>query len=152
MEVEVVPVEVCASGSGRDVQKVFCCWMVPQMDIEQDFAYRVDLTNDSREWLDSKDRVLSMAAIIKSEDQDSWGKGSAGSIQKPTKVLAHDGALCQVAKHDCQGIYVCNQLDQDLLCGHERYEPDDNEMRELFDAEHTVNLRETSSTAIRAAA
>ncbi|KAJ7022876.1 hypothetical protein C8F04DRAFT_1309884 [Mycena alexandri] len=99
-------------------------------DIEQDFAYRVDLTNDPREWLDSKDRVLSTAAIIKSEacDQDSWGKGSASSIQKPTKVLALNGALCQVAKHDCQGIYVCDQLDEDQLRGHERYEPDDNEM------------------------
>ncbi|KAJ7765293.1 hypothetical protein B0H16DRAFT_1310196 [Mycena metata] len=129
----------------RDVDKVFACWTVPQTDIEIDFAYRVDLTND-------ESNALSMAAIIKSQDQDAWGGGSAGSTKKPTKVLALDGVPCQVAKHDCQGVYVCDQLDQDLLHGHERYEPDDDEMRELFDAERTVNLRETSSMAIRAAA
>ncbi|KAF8194842.1 hypothetical protein K438DRAFT_1968783 [Mycena galopus ATCC 62051] len=136
----------------RDVQKVFSCWTVPQTDIEKDFAYRVDLTNDTREWLDPKNKPLSMAAIIKSEDQDSWGKGSAGSIKKPTKVLALDGVPCQVANHDCQGICICDQLDKDLLRSHERYAPDDNEMRELFEAERAVNVRETSSMAIRAAA
>ncbi|KAF8179702.1 hypothetical protein K438DRAFT_1768737 [Mycena galopus ATCC 62051] len=136
----------------RDVQKVFFCWTVPQTDIEKDFAYRVDLTNDTREWLDPKNKPLSMAAIIKSEDQDSWGKGSAGSIKKPTKVLALDGVPFQVANNDCQGICICDQLDKDLLRSHERYAPDDNEMRELFEAERAVNVRETSSMAIRAAA
>ncbi|KAJ7733654.1 hypothetical protein B0H16DRAFT_1467994 [Mycena metata] len=39
-----------------------------------------------------------------------------------------------------------------LLEGHERYAPDDSDMHELFDAERTVNVRETSSMALRAAA
>ncbi|KAJ7138641.1 hypothetical protein C8R46DRAFT_1321667, partial [Mycena filopes] len=123
-------------------------------DSDRDFAYRVDLTADDREWLDGTNKPLSMAAIIKSEDQDSWGGGSAGSVAlaKATKVVALDGVQCQVANHGCQGVYICDQLDPGLLDGHERYEPDDDDMRELFNAERTVNVRETSSMGMRAAA
>ncbi|KAJ7742334.1 hypothetical protein DFH07DRAFT_980337 [Mycena maculata] len=103
-------------------------------------------------WLDSKNELLSMAAIIKSEDQDSWGGGSGGSIKKPTKVTALTGALCQVATHNCQGVWVCSKFDTSLLEGHERYKADNEEMRELFEAERDDNVRETSSVAIRAAA
>ncbi|KAJ7120131.1 hypothetical protein C8R44DRAFT_877592 [Mycena epipterygia] len=136
----------------RDITTLRPCWTIPRADDGESFAYRLDLTEDSREWLDSKKEPLSMAAIIKSEDQDSWGGGSAGSIKKATKVIALDGVLCQMASHTCQGVFVCSQLDVSLLDGHERYEPDDDEMRELFEAEREVNVRETSSVAIRAAA
>ncbi|KAJ7119239.1 hypothetical protein C8R43DRAFT_1152428 [Mycena crocata] len=136
----------------RDIYELPSCWTVPRPDDGEDFAYRLDLTDDPRDWLDEKKQPLSMAAIIKSEDQDSWGAGSAGSLTKPTKVAALDGVPCQVAKHACQGVYHCSQLDMSLLEGHERYEPDEEDMRELFEAERTVNVRETSSVAIRAAA
>ncbi|KAJ7491316.1 hypothetical protein B0H11DRAFT_1911939 [Mycena galericulata] len=136
----------------RDINKLPSCWSIPRPDEGESFAYRLNFTQDSREWLDSKNESLSMAAIIKSEDQDSWGGGSAGSKKKATKVTALDGALCQVASHICQGVFVCSELDTSLLDGHERYEPDDEQMRELFDAERDVNVRETSSMAIRAAA
>jgi hypothetical protein len=88
------------------------------------------------------------------QDQDAWGGGSAGStkIKKATKVIAPDGVLCQVANHDCQGVYMCDKLDSSLLDDHERYEPDEDDMRELFEAERAVNVRETSSVALRAAA
>ncbi|KAJ7435763.1 hypothetical protein FB451DRAFT_1062196, partial [Mycena latifolia] len=127
-------------------------WTIPRTEDGEDFAYRLDMTADPRKWLDSQNELLSMAAIIKSEDQDSWGEGSAGSLTKPTRVTALGGALCQVANHKCQGVYLCSELDMSLLDGHERYEPDDDEMRELFEAEREVDLRETSSVAIRAAA
>ncbi|KAJ7086972.1 hypothetical protein C8R44DRAFT_900928 [Mycena epipterygia] len=136
----------------RDITTLQSSWTIPRTDDGESFAYRLDFTGDSREWLDSKKEPLSMAAIIKSEDQDSWGGGSAGSIKKATKVIALDDVLCQVAFHTCQGVFVCCQLDVSLLDGHERYEPDDDEMRELFEAEREVNVRETSSVAIRAAA
>lgn len=88
------------------------------------------------------------------QDQDAWGGGSAGStkINKATKAIAVDGVLCQVANHDCQGVYMCDKLDSSLLDDHERYEPDEDDMRELFEAERAVNVRETSSVALRAAA
>ncbi|KAJ7673026.1 hypothetical protein DFH06DRAFT_1467440 [Mycena polygramma] len=128
-------------------------WTVPRPD-EEDYAYLLDLTDDTREWWDSNKQLLSMAAIIKLQDQDAWGGGSAGStsLDKATKVLALGGVPCQVANHQCQGVCVCTLLNLILLNGFERYEPDDDEMRELFEAERDVNLRETSSVAIRAAA
>lgn len=39
-----------------------------------------------------------------------------------------------------------------LLDGCERYDPDDEDMRELFEAERNVNLKETASVQLRAAA
>ncbi|KAJ7196031.1 hypothetical protein GGX14DRAFT_327140, partial [Mycena pura] len=119
---------------------------------EGDFAYLLDMQQDSREWLDKDGQPLSMVAIIKSEDQDAWGQGTGGSVRKPTKVAALDDALCQVASHICQGVYTCSEFDQSLMAGHERYEPDDEAMRELWEADRAVNVRDTSSSAIRAAA
>ncbi|KAJ6474737.1 hypothetical protein DFH09DRAFT_1343071 [Mycena vulgaris] len=136
----------------REVTKLQSSWDIPRTEIGEGFAYRLNLTSDERGWIDPKNEPLSMAAIIKSEDQDSWAGGSAGSIVKATKVAALDGVLCQVAFHNCQGVYVCSELDMSLLDGHERYEADDDEMRELFEAEREVNVRETSSVAIQAAA
>ncbi|KAJ7142783.1 hypothetical protein C8R44DRAFT_726114 [Mycena epipterygia] len=138
----------------RDIDEIPSVWTVPRPDDGEDFVYRLDITHRSQDWLNDKKEPLSMAAIIKSEDQDSWGGGSAGATNKAkaTKVAALDGVLCQVAKHECQGVYVCSELDISLLENHERYEPDDEEMRELFEAERVVNVRETSSVAIRAAA
>ncbi|KAJ7033971.1 hypothetical protein C8F04DRAFT_906737, partial [Mycena alexandri] len=124
----------------------------PQQGQEGDFAYILDASDDPREWLDKKGELLSMVAIIKSEDQDAWGEGTGGSVSKPTKVSALDGALCQVASHRCQGVYVCSQLDASLLNGHERYEPDDDAMRELFEADRAVNVRDTSSMSLLVAA
>ncbi|KAJ6483033.1 hypothetical protein DFH09DRAFT_1462238 [Mycena vulgaris] len=115
-----------------DVHEPRACWTVPDPDKGDDFVYRLDMTDDVRDWVDDKGEPLSMAAIIKSEDQDAWGKGSAGSLSKATKVTALAGVLCQVAKHDCQGVFICDQLDKSLLDGHERYHPDDEETRALF--------------------
>ncbi|KAJ7701050.1 hypothetical protein B0H16DRAFT_1834219 [Mycena metata] len=81
-----------------------------------------------------------MVAIIKSEDQDAWGEGTGGSVSKPTKVAALDG------------VYICSQLDTSLLEGHECYEPDDEAMRELFEADRAVNVRDTSSMSLVVAA
>ncbi|KAJ7775009.1 hypothetical protein B0H16DRAFT_1265082, partial [Mycena metata] len=119
---------------------------------EGDFAYLLDLSDDTREWVDKNGDLLSMVAIIKSEDQDAWGEGTGGSVSKPTKVAALDGAPCQVATHRCQGVYICSQLDTSLLEGHERYEPDDEAMRDLFEADRVVNVRDTSSMSLVVAA
>lgn len=42
-------------------------WTAPRRDAGEDFAYRLDLTADSREWTDTKKELLSMAAIVKLE-------------------------------------------------------------------------------------
>ncbi|KAJ6466503.1 hypothetical protein DFH09DRAFT_1381711 [Mycena vulgaris] len=108
-----------------DVEEPQACWAVPDPDNGENFVYRLDMTDDVRDWVDDKGGLLSMAAIIKSEVR---------------------------SEHDCQGVFICDQLNESLLDGHERYHPDDEETRALFQAEREVNVRETSSVAMRAAA
>ncbi|PPQ70451.1 hypothetical protein CVT24_013272 [Panaeolus cyanescens] len=119
-----------------------------------DGAYLLDLRNDTRKWIDPSGDPLSMAAIIKSQDQDAWGGGSAGHTQpsKCPKVLILDGKRCQVSEHSCQGVYHCSELDMTLLDTCRRYEPDDDEMRELFEADRVVNDKEGSSIELNTAA
>ncbi|KAK7019126.1 hypothetical protein R3P38DRAFT_2715272 [Favolaschia claudopus] len=133
----------------RTVTEPQSCWSIPRPG--EDFAYLLDMREDEREWVNKKKEPLSMIAIIKAEDQDAWGQGTGGSLTKATKVAALDNVLCQVASHRCQGIYKCSQLDLPLLNNHQRYEPDDDAMRELWEAERAVNVRDTSSSHIRAA-
>ncbi|KAF9552496.1 hypothetical protein CPC08DRAFT_728578 [Agrocybe pediades] len=118
-----------------------------------DGAYLLDLTDDPREWIDGKGDLMSMAAIIKSQDQDSWTQsGSGGHTQanKCPKVAPLNDAQCQVLSHKCGGVYHCDQLDMSLLDGHERYAPDEEDMKDLFKAEREVNLAESSSIHARA--
>lgn len=81
------------------------------------------------------------------QDQDAWGQGSAGSTQlkKATKVYSLDGQPCQVSEHLCQGVYHCSELDMTLLDGCQRYDPDEDEMRQLFEAERDINISENST-------
>ncbi|KAJ7912720.1 hypothetical protein B0H13DRAFT_1488514, partial [Mycena leptocephala] len=120
--------------------------------VDDDYAYLLDLSDDPREWVDKKKEPLSMIAIIKLQDQDAWGEGTGGSISKPTNVVALGGVACQAATHQCQGVWICDQFDHSLLDGHERYEPDDDAMRELWEADRAVNVRDTSSMYTRVAA
>ncbi|KAK7682461.1 hypothetical protein QCA50_014261 [Cerrena zonata] len=76
-----------------------------------------------------------MAAIIKSEDQDSWGGGTGGSSQKAVQVDALGGIKCQVATHICQGIFKCNQLRSSLIDGCQRFEVKNEDRRIIWDAE-----------------
>ncbi|KAJ6464091.1 hypothetical protein C8R45DRAFT_840549, partial [Mycena sanguinolenta] len=137
----------------RNLTEPQSCYAVPRPE-EGDYAYLLDMTQDDREWNDKQSQPLSMITIIKSEDQDAWGGGTGGSTasHKATKVPALDNALCQVASHVCQGVFVCSEFDCSLLADHERYEPDDEAMRNLWEADRAVNVRDTSSSSIRAAA
>ncbi|KAJ7850344.1 hypothetical protein B0H13DRAFT_1905751 [Mycena leptocephala] len=120
------------------------CWTVPRP--EEDYAYLLDLSDDPQECVDKKKKEpLSMIAIIKLQDQDAWGEGTGGSISKPTNVVALGGVACQAATHQCQGVWICDQRP-------ERYKPDDDAMRELWEADRAVNVRDTSSMYTRVAA
>ncbi|KAF9044099.1 hypothetical protein BJ165DRAFT_1347476, partial [Panaeolus papilionaceus] len=120
-------------------------------------AYVLDLRDDGWEWSDASGELLSMASIIKSQDQDAWGGGSAGHTQaaKCPAVLILDGQksrLCTAFYLCPQGIYHCSELDMSLLDDCQRYTPDDEEMRALFEAERDVNQEEGSLLKILAAA
>lgn len=67
-----------------------------------------------------------------------WGDGTAGYASKGPRVSLLNQQTCQRAKHECQGVYVCNQLQNDLLID-ERYEPDLKRREAVFKAETEVN-------------
>jgi hypothetical protein len=83
------------------------------------------------------------------QDQDSWG-GSAGHSAGEAYVrgfnLSEDSddsaVLCRRAYLHCNGVDICEHFDQAILEGCERYDPDPDEMRELWYRELDANSRE----------
>ena len=59
--------------------------------------------------------------------------------KNPTKVKLLNDHECQRADHECQGVWHCNQINPDLLRNCERYKPDPNQRRGLWEAELKVN-------------
>ena len=72
-------------------------------------------------------------------------------MKKTPVIPLLDNEPCQVAEHHCQGVFHCNQLDLTLLEGIERYEPDEDDRKELFEVEREQNIWETDSMHTRAA-
>ncbi|KAJ7049788.1 hypothetical protein C8F01DRAFT_1264828 [Mycena amicta] len=132
----------------RRIDTVPACWDIPTEGDK--VAYLWDLSEYDGKWKDSD----SMITIFKKASQDSWGEGSAGAVKrdKATKVIALDGTLCQVAHHYCQGAYVCDQMDPELLDeDYTRYSSDTDEMKRFFERSCDVNQLQTSCAAIKAA-
>jgi hypothetical protein len=81
------------------------------------------------------------------QDQDSWG-GSAGHSAGEVYVFGFneddfaESVHCRRAFLHCNGVHVCEHFDQDILEYCERYEPDPDEMRELWYRELEANSRE----------
>lgn len=86
-----------------------------------------------------------MAAIIKSEDQDSWGEGTAGSSSNGVLVKALGDVKCRYATHKCQGVMHCERVPVAWLNRVTRYEPSDDEMREYWSATNVQNVQQQSS-------
>lgn len=66
-------------------------------------------------------------------------------------MIALDDVKCQLSEHICQGVYHCSELDMSLLDGHQRYAPDEEEMKNIFGAERDINVEETETVQKRAA-
>jgi hypothetical protein len=85
------------------------------------------------------------------QDQDSW-RGSTGHLKGDVGVYGLDpddpskSTLCRRVALDCQGIKVCEQFDDGLLAGCERYEQDEDETREFLTLEGDANESEANST------
>ncbi|TFK94419.1 hypothetical protein K466DRAFT_593594 [Polyporus arcularius HHB13444] len=122
-----------------DLEKPPRCWNVPRPEgVDSNIAYRLDLSRDeATKWTTNDGKAMSMLAVIKREDQDAWGGGSAGSLQKTVTVHCLDdddssgGVECQQATHVCQGIYHCPHLLPSLLEDCERYEANLEEVAAL---------------------
>ncbi|KAF7366386.1 hypothetical protein MSAN_00895300 [Mycena sanguinolenta] len=85
----------------------------------------------------------------KHKDQDSW-KGSTGHSNGDVQVynLGPDPEkpiLCRRAQLYCNGVDVCEFIDPELFEGCERYEPDMDAMRELWNHELDANENEAAS-------
>ena len=88
------------------------------------------------------------------QDQDSWGGGSGGSVTNTSKapvVAILDNQRCQYAAFKCQGSYRCSEYDE-TLHGKERQARDEDEMKEIFEAERVINMDEHSTPQHTAAA
>ncbi|KAK0466055.1 uncharacterized protein EV420DRAFT_1636651 [Desarmillaria tabescens] len=84
-------------------------------------AYHINLQNFEGQWpLDVNGKPKSMAAFIKGEDQDSWGRGSAGSLKDGPKVVSLGG-----------------RISRDLIEGIEHYDAQSSQefAQQWFDAE-----------------
>lgn len=70
-------------------------------------------------------------------------------MKKTVKVYAlgdgTDGVECQVASHNCQGIFHCPFIKPSLLEDVERYEPDSKEVEALAADACMQNVDQTSS-------
>ena len=81
------------------------------------------------------------------QDQDSWG-GSVGRSAGEVYVFGFDeddpteSVHCRRAYLHCNGVDICEHFDQDILEDCERYEPDPDKMRELWNRELDANSRE----------
>ena len=53
--------------------------------------------------------------------------------------------LCRRAHLKCKGVNVCEFFDSTLFSGCERYEPDEDDMRTLWNHELEANEREAGS-------
>jgi hypothetical protein len=82
------------------------------------------------------------------QDQESWG-GSSGHSKGDGFVFGLTagtvGTQCRRAHLTCNGINTCEFFDEDLFRTCERYEPDDDAMRDLWNLELDANDKEASS-------
>jgi len=82
------------------------------------------------------------------QDQESWG-GSSGHSKGDGLVFGLTagtvGIQCRCAHLTCNGINTCEFFDEDLFRTCERYEPDDDAMRDLWNLELDANDKEASS-------
>ena len=81
------------------------------------------------------------------QDQDSWG-GSVGRSAGEVYVFGFneddpaESVHCRRAYLHCNGVHICEYFDPDILEDCERYEPDLDEMRDLWYRELDANSRE----------
>ncbi|EJD51393.1 hypothetical protein AURDEDRAFT_159792 [Auricularia subglabra TFB-10046 SS5] len=116
------------------------CWPVPRVNT----AYMLDLRGAQTSYNKDDGTALSMDAIIKRHDQDSWGGGSGGSRNpaKQTSVALLGGIKCMQSTRTCNGLYVCSEFDPAHLQDYRRFEPDWEKTSDIFSASQKLNENE----------
>ncbi|KAJ2913164.1 hypothetical protein MD484_g7252, partial [Candolleomyces efflorescens] len=133
-------------GRLKPVAEIPRTWPVPRNSA----AYLVDFEHVQLPQT-NKGAQMTMDAFIRHEDQDSW-RGSTGHLKGDVGVYGlvpedpTQSTLCRRVALNCQGIKVCEQFDEGLLAGCERYEKDEDETCEFLTLEGDANESEASST------
>ncbi|KAH9928873.1 uncharacterized protein B0H18DRAFT_1117695 [Fomitopsis serialis] len=130
------------------------CWEVPEPG--ESFAFLLDLRAEHlrNRWKDTDGELMSMAAVIKAEDQDAWGKGTAGYVNRPVMVSAFgdkEAVPCRYAQHECQGVFHCEFIDSALFEGIQRYQPNDEDRRAFWEAIRAISEEDGTSKLRQAA-
>ncbi|KAF8229096.1 hypothetical protein L208DRAFT_1288337, partial [Tricholoma matsutake] len=103
-------------------------WPVPDVDT----AYVLDMM---------KNKVKSLDAYLKLEDQDSYGLGTNGSTVQDTKLQILSNLPTHCSSHKCNGALQCEQFDDGLLSGYEHMGGNDfMKTQELFKREKAQNM------------
>ncbi|KAF8579591.1 hypothetical protein K439DRAFT_1620423 [Ramaria rubella] len=90
------------------------CWPVR----EQCTAFILDLSQDDQEWENSENEPISMETVIREHDQDNWGASGYWT----TNGVNISSSNARAATHNC----ICQEYD-------------DDQMRNIWEAEHTLN-------------
>ncbi|KAJ7939111.1 hypothetical protein B0H13DRAFT_2261049 [Mycena leptocephala] len=111
-------------------------------------ALRIDLSKVEGHLTNATGKRSTLDAYIRSEDQDSW-KGSSGSLKGDVTVSGFDpdptkGFKSRRCHLYCNGVKTCEYFNDAIFSGCERYEPDEDDMRELWDCELEANQTEAA--------
>ncbi|KAJ7842152.1 hypothetical protein B0H13DRAFT_2273623 [Mycena leptocephala] len=111
-------------------------------------ALRIDLSKVEGHLTNATGKRSTLDAYIRNEDQDSW-KGSSGSLKGDVTVFGFDpdptmGLKSRRCHLYCNGVKTCQYFDETIFSGCERYEPDEDGMRELWDRELEANQTEAA--------
>ncbi|KAJ7172777.1 hypothetical protein C8R43DRAFT_1208781 [Mycena crocata] len=122
-------------------------WTVPHTST----AYLVDLSESPDVLKTSSGKVVSLDTFIREEDQESW-RGSTGNLNGDVNVRGltadpDEEVRCRRCHFYCNGVKTCELIDPTLFSECERYEPDDEAMRALWNHELDANEREAGSAS-----
>ncbi|KAJ7798700.1 hypothetical protein B0H14DRAFT_3156797 [Mycena olivaceomarginata] len=120
-------------------------WTVPRDEV----AYKLDVRANPDVLKNKKgNKMRTIDAYIKAEDQDAWD-GSTGHAgpKGDVWVYAFSGERVRArrAQLRCKGICVCEFVSEELFGDCERFEPDEQAMRDLWNHELDANEREAAS-------
>ncbi|KAJ7697773.1 hypothetical protein B0H14DRAFT_3655259 [Mycena olivaceomarginata] len=120
-------------------------WTVPRDEV----AYKLDVRANPDVLKNKKgNKMRTIDTYIKAEDQDAWD-GSTGHAgpKGDVWVYAFSGERVRArrAQLRCKGICVCEFVSEELFGNCERFEPDEQAMRDLWNHKLDANEREAAS-------
>ncbi|KAL1740943.1 hypothetical protein HDZ31DRAFT_10854, partial [Schizophyllum fasciatum] len=127
----------------------------PYFDVphdKKDVAYLLDLNQhpQAHHYKDKAGKELDIGSLIIRHNYDSFN--TKLNKWRQTAVVALGGVECFVLEFFCNGVYHCSEFNTDMLNGYERFEADDDNMKDLFLAEQDLSKHSTQSLAARAVA